>query len=122
MNKIPALSEGEIYIGCYSLSNILIHVILLPGDSDDASWEDQMAWAVSVGGDLPNRIEQALLWRKCPGQFKQDAYWSNETYSAEEPDWSWQMYFGNGNTDYDHKRKKFRARAVRRVLVEMGGE
>jgi len=49
--NLPELAEGETYIGCIgdALGN-LHHVILLPGDNDDTSWEKQMEWAKSIGG------------------------------------------------------------------------
>lgn len=66
MNTItlPELNEGEIYAG------ILLnesgapqhHLILLPGDNNEANWQTQTDWAKSIGGELPTRAElEALL-------------------------------------------------------------
>ena len=87
--QIPPLAEGEIYVGCIGdAAGNLHHVILLPGDNDDATHEAQIEWAKSIGGDLPNRIEQAMLWANHRDQFKKDWYWSNETHQSESS-WAW---------------------------------
>ena len=55
--NLPELAEGEIYVGCIgdALGN-LHHVILLPGDNDDATHESQLEWAKSIGGDEPIKL------------------------------------------------------------------
>ena len=63
--NLPELAEGETYVGCIGdAAGNLHHVILLPGDNDDADWDAQMEWAKSIGGDLPNRIEQAMQFTR----------------------------------------------------------
>lgn len=116
--NLPELSEGETYIGCIgdALGN-LHHVILLPGDNDDATWEAQMEWAKSIGGDLPNRIEQAMLWTNHRDLFQKDWYWSNETLHSESG-WAWYQDFSYGTQSYDPMYDELRARAVRRVKEE----
>ncbi|POR52804.1 hypothetical protein B0G62_104101 [Paraburkholderia eburnea] len=87
--QLPPLAEGEIYIGAIGDKNgDFHHVILLPGDSDDADWKAQMEWAKSIGGDLPNRIEQAMLWANFRDLFKKEIYWSNEVYHRNSG-WAW---------------------------------
>ena len=116
--QIPPLAEGEIYIGCIGdAAGNLHHVVLLPGDNDDATFEAQMEWAKSIGGDLPNRIEQAMLWANHRDQFQQDVYWSNETHHSESG-WAWLQNFHRGYQHYSHKSLEFRARAVRRLVIE----
>ena len=115
--QIPPLAEGEIYIGCIGdAAGNLHHVILLPGDNDDATHEAQLEWAKSIGGDLPTRIEQAMLWANHRDQFQQDWYWSNETHHSESG-WAWTQYFLNGYQGSHHKGLEFRARAVRRLPI-----
>jgi hypothetical protein len=63
------------------------HVILLAGDKDMITWPDAMAWAKEIGGDLPDRVEQALLFAHHKKRFKERAYWSN-TQDADER-WAW---------------------------------
>ena len=115
--NLPELAEGETYIGCIgdALGN-LHHVILLPGDNDDATHESQLEWAKSIGGDLPSRIEQAMLWANHRDQFKKDWYWSNEIHHAESG-WAWYQYFDNGVQLTIYRITELRARAVRRVMV-----
>ena len=115
--NLPELSEGETYIGCIgdALGN-LHHVNLLPGDSDNAPWNAQMEWAKSIGGDLPNRIEQAMLWANHRDQFKKDWYWSNEIHDTESG-WAWCQSFTNGNQTTSYRDTELRARAVRRLPI-----
>lgn len=115
--QIPPLSEGEIYVGCIGdAAGNLHHVILLPGDNDDATWEAQMEWAKSIGGDLPNRIEQAMLWANHRDQFKKDWYWSNEIHHSESG-WAWYQHFLLGTQGYYCRGYELRARAVRRLPI-----
>ena len=115
--NIPELADGEIYIGAIGdAAGNLHHVILLPGDNDDATHEAQLEWAKSIGGDLPTRIEQAMLWANHREQFKKEWYWSNEIHHAESG-WAWCQDFGNGNQIKLHKLYELRARAVRRLPI-----
>lgn len=42
----PALNPGETYIGRIAdHTGIGHHIIRLPGDNDDATWQEQMDWA-----------------------------------------------------------------------------
>ena len=115
--EMPKLAEGETYVGCIgdALGN-LHHVILLPGDNDDATHEAQLEWAKSIGGDLPNRIEQAMLWANHSDQFKKDWYWSNEIHDTESG-WAWCQTFGVGSQDGYDRYDELRARAVRRLPI-----
>jgi hypothetical protein len=114
---IPELNEGEIYVGAIiKPDGTGHHAILLPGDNDDASWDDQMEWAKSIGGDLPDRVEQALMYKSLPDQFKKDLYWSNTQHSGAS-DYAWFQIFGYGHQDNSHETTKLRARAVRRSPI-----
>lgn len=107
------LKEGEIYVGRINDTA----VILLPGDNDDATWEASTKWAKSIGGNLPNRIEQAMLWANHRDQFKKDWYWSNETHHSASG-YAWYQTFYDG-FQYDiRKNDELRARAVRRLIIE----
>ena len=116
--NLPELADGEIYVGCIgdALGN-MHHGILLPGDNDDATHEAQFEWAKSIGGDLPTRTEQAMLWANHRDQFKKDWYWSNEIHHAESG-CAWCQYFGNGIQYGSDLYYEMRARAVRRVKEE----
>lgn len=115
--KNPPLNEGEVWIGVTTgKDGGICHVILLPGDNDDATFADALEWAKSIGGDLPTRIEQSMLWATHRDQFQKAWYWSNETHH-ENSRYAWSQHFINGGQDYDRKATELRARAVRRVSI-----
>ena len=120
MEKItlPPLAEGETHIGLIGdADGNAYHVILLPGDNDDADWDAQMEWAKSIGGDLPNRIEQAMLWANHRDLFQKDWYWSNELHHNNDA-YAWYQIFNTGTqSNYDRSYDRLRARAVRRLPI-----
>ncbi|MEN7526988.1 DUF1566 domain-containing protein [Cupriavidus sp. DL-D2] len=113
----PPLSEGEIYVGAIGDANgDFYHLILLAGDSEDATWQAQMEWAKSIGGDLPTRVEQTMLWANFRDQFQKDWYWSNEVHHRESG-WAWYQGFGYGGQHSRSQNHELRARAVRRLPI-----
>ena len=95
--QIPPLAEGEIYVGTIGdTKGDFYHVILLPGDHECDTHASATEWAKSIGGDLPNRIEQAMLWANHRDQFEQDWYWSNETYHRNDA-YAWYQSFDSGS-------------------------
>ena len=116
--SIPQLNDGEIYAGAIiNPDGTGHHIILLDGDNDDANWDTQMAWAKSIGGDLPDRVEQSMLFAHLKNRFKEDWYWSN-TQHAASADYAWCQNFGSGNQDNSYKDDTLRARAVRRLKIQ----
>jgi hypothetical protein len=114
----PELKEGEIYAGAIiNPDGTGHHIILLDGDNDDANWESAMAWAASIGGDLPDRIELAMLYKHLPDCFQKEWYWSNTQHSGTS-NYAWCQSFDNGYQDFTSKYFKLRARAVRRVEIK----
>lgn len=115
---LPALAEGETYVGAIvsACGTYRHHIILLPGDHDDSNWKVAMAWAASLGGDLPNRIEQALLFATLKDQFQKDWYWSN-TLHASDASYAWCQDFSYGGQGHGHFDGQCRARAVRRLPI-----
>src|ERR1017187_8295895 len=110
----PELKEGEIYAGAIIKPNGAgHHVIILPGDNDYADWQTQMDWAKSLGGDLPDRVEQALLFQQLPNHFQKDWYWSN-TLHASNSNYAWFQNFNDGHQGGYYIGVKCRARCVRR--------
>ena len=110
----PTTKEGEKYAGTIiNPDGSGRHIYLLPGDNDDASQQQQMKWAESIGGDLPDRVESALLFNQSADEFKKEAYWLNETHK-HEAEWAWYQLFYDGHQDDYRKDLKLRARAVRR--------
>lgn len=92
---------------------LLIDLGLEP--KNDVTWDEAKAWAASVGGDLPTRREQAVMFgNRREGQYKDRWYWSGEPH-ASVPSWAWYQNFLNGGQYVDLKDYHYRARAVRRV-------
>ncbi|WP_176331573.1 DUF1566 domain-containing protein [Burkholderia vietnamiensis] len=114
--QLPTLADGEIYLGGFVDKNgDVTHTVLLPGDNDDATWQAQMDWAKSRGGDLPTRAELVIAYEHHRDQFEQAAYWSNTPDT--DPGYSgcaWSQDFDYGHQDYDRQSHQLRARAVRR--------
>ena len=109
---IPELKEGEIYAGAIiNPDGTGHHIILLDGDNDYADWQSQMDWAKSIGGDLPDRVEQSMLYKHLPEHFQKDYYWSNTQRGSGS---AWDQHFSYGYQDWDDSSLKCRARAVRR--------
>jgi hypothetical protein len=116
MNK-PELKEGEYYAGAIiNPDGTGHHLILLPDDHDDTTWDKAMEWAKEQGGDLPNRVESALLFNQSKDQFKQEWYWTNEQYSAVSGCAGYQNFYDGGQSRVS-KDNEFRARAVRRLPI-----
>ena len=115
---LPPLTVGEIYAGIALNEDGASshHVILLDGDADEAPHQVQIDWAKSIGGELPTRQEQSLLFANCKKHFQKDWYWSSDLY---EPDsgYAWFQYLYYGYQRYTLRSLSLRARAVRRVAI-----
>lgn len=116
---LPPLADGETYIGAIGNQNgDVYHLILLPDDHDDSNWQAAMDWAKEIGGDLPNRIEQAMLFAHFRNEFERDWYWSNTSVDGYDA-YAWLQNFGHGDQSNGRKdHDDFRARAVRRLIIE----
>ena len=117
--RLPEIKKGEVYVGgTIGLDGRIMHTILLPGEKTDINWVSALAWARGLltdgTSDLPNRIEQAMLWAHHRKHFQEPTYWSNEQ-CAQDSDYAWRQSFFNGNQYGWHKAGKLMARAVRRV-------
>jgi len=117
--QFPQLNPGEKFVGVIvSADGKYRHaLILLPGEAEPNDWKAQMNWAASIGGDLPDRVESALLFATLRDEFKPEWYWSGEQRAASS-DCAWVQDFGNGYQDDSRKSGYFRARAVRRVVIQ----
>ncbi|MDN7814866.1 DUF1566 domain-containing protein [Burkholderia vietnamiensis] len=112
----PPLAEGEIYLcGIVDANGDVEHTVLLPGDNARASWQAQMDWAKSIGGDLPTRAELVIAYEQHRDQFEQAAYWSNTPDTDPGcSGWAWFQYFYDGLQLTSPRTSELRARAVRR--------
>ena len=123
MSKAQFLAEnlrpGEIYAGLIlgKEGQLDYHLILLTESAIRLIWLGALAWAVSIGGDLPTRREQSLLFANCKEEFEGYFYWSNEQH-AHFSGYAWMQNFAYGNQYHYHKSDECRAKAVRRVYIE----
>ena len=93
------------------------HLILLPGDNEKKyTWDQAMKVAKQLGGDLPTRREQSLLYTNLKDQFQPTWYWSREQY-ATNPSLAWGQGFDYGFQYYYRESYEGRARAVRRLEI-----
>ena len=115
--SLPKLAKGEVWIcGMVQPDGKVVHTILLAGESKDLNHQDAMAWAKKQGGDLPDRVEQAVLFKDHRKLFQQRAYWSNTTHAAFSGG-AWSQFFYFGGQDDWGKGNELLARAVRRVTI-----
>ena len=114
----PQLNDGEKWVGIIMSADgrKKEHVILLPGEQDDINWQDATEWAASIGGQLPDRVESALLFNCMKDEFKEEAYWTCEEHKGNA-EWAWFQSFDYGGQSNTTKNYELRARAVRRELV-----
>jgi len=112
------LAEGEQYAGLILNDDGTPshHLVLLPGDNDEATWEASKAWAASINGELPTRREQSLLFANCKQHFQEDWYWSGEAL-ASDARYAWSQGFTYGNQCYYLTYFQLRARSVRRLPI-----
>lgn len=120
--QIPPLAEGEIYIGAIgNKSGDVYHLVLLPGDNDRATHANQLEWAKSIGGDLPTKLESAMLFAHAKEEFQPAWYWTNETFvdpdEPEDTNYAWVQHFDYGGQYDFHEDSHYRARAVRRLPI-----
>ena len=116
---LPELNPGERYLGAIISADgsKRHHVILLPGEIKEATWNKAMEWAAGIGGDLPDRVEQALLFVCMKDEFKPNWYWSNTQHASASLN-AWLQYFDYGYQYNCYKNTGGRARAVRRWVIE----
>lgn len=117
MVEIPSARPGERYLGSIiEPSGRVRHTFLMPGD-EKKNWSEGMEWAKSFGGDLPDRIEQAMFLAHMPEEFQKEAYWSNTQHAYYSYDACYQG-FDYGHQDNGSKSCELRVRPVRRVYIE----
>lgn len=91
------------------------HLVLLADRPDKKlTWQDAMDWADTVGGVLPTRQEQALLYANCKPHLKPEWHWSSEMHE-EDASYAWYCFFGYGDQLDGPKSYEGSAVAVRRV-------
>jgi hypothetical protein len=92
------------------------HHLVLMADSPRGklNWSEAMAWAAHIGGSLPDRQEQALLYANCKPHLKPEWHWSSEEH-ADDASFAWFCDFYDGSQSNFHESYEGCARAVRRA-------
>ncbi len=112
--QIPPLAEGEIYLcGLVDANGDVEHTLIVSVNNERAGWQQQMDWAKSIGADLTNRVEQALIRARRPDLVEEAAYWSNTTVEWDSA-YAWYQLFDYGCQYGNRKSAALRAVAVRR--------
>jgi hypothetical protein len=116
--------QGGIYAGVQRGRDGAADYHLIVGPAMEAcNWESakKQAAAAAVDGHsdftLPFRKEQALQFANVPELFEQEYYWSSEQL-ASDSDYAWVQGFNYGGQTNDRKSYEFRARAVRRLVIQ----
>ena len=117
---VPALATGERYAGIAldATGKPTHHVGLLPEQpTERLSWDEAMAWAASIGAELPTRQEAALLFANAKDAFEPAWHWTSEQYAGHASG-AWVQFFDDGSQSLNGKGYKGRVRAVRRFLID----
>jgi hypothetical protein len=91
------------------------YLILLAARPDKKlNWGAAMDWADTVGGVLPDRQEQALLFTNCKPHLDPAWHWSCEEHD-EDASYAWYCTFDDGSQGNDRKSYEGSAVAVRLI-------
>ena len=114
-----SLKTGEHYAGLLLGKNGEPdqHLVVIAVNDTKTNWAAQTEWAKGAGGELPSRRELNLLRANMRELFKDEWYWSNETYESESS-YAWCQNFDDGSQCDIHKSAALRAVAVRRIEVQ----
>lgn len=118
---IPTLLEGERYAGIVidsATGQPTHHLILIPQQPETRlTWDEAIAWAASIGVELPTRQESALLYASLKPAFELTWHWTGEQYAGDASG-AWSQFFDDGTQYTNDKGYKGRVRAVRRLLID----
>ena len=114
------LQPGERYAGVVldADGNVKHHLVLLPARPEKRmNWQAAIDWAASMGGQLPDRQEQSLLFANCKPHLPSGGWhWSCES-REEDASYAWSCFFDDGGyPSHDHKSYEGSAVAVRRFV------
>lgn len=115
--KIAEPFADGIYAGLTLHENQPMHLILLPDDVDGKTWGAAMDWAIGNDGVLPSRVDSLVLFQNLSSQFKPNWYWTDAPYAGSGA-YAWAQNFDDGRQINYHKDNEFRARAVRRLIIQ----
>lgn len=118
---LPELKEGETYVGAIIRADGSGHCIILMPDRPEKTmaWKQAIAYAKKAGGELPDRVEGALLYPQRDAlEIESGWYWTREQYAGSDA-YAWLQSFYNGLQISDRKDDAYRVVLVRRVAIEM---
>ena len=111
------LDDGEHYAGAVldEFGAHQYHLVLMAAKPPGyLAWQPVLEWAEQVGGALPTRQEQALLFANCKPHLLPRWHWSCEAHETEAS-YAWDCDFNNGRQYDTRKSYEGGAVAVRRV-------
>jgi len=111
------LQPGEHYAGAVldQDGDHLHHLVLMAErPTDTLNWQAAMDWAQRIGGSIPSRQEQALLFANCNPHLEDGYHWSSETH-ANNASIAWICSFDFGGQGSGDEDNELSAVAVRRV-------
>lgn len=114
---VIALQPGERYAGAVlnDDGSIKHHLVLMAGrPAKQLAWQAAMNWAAEVGGQLPDRQEQALLFANCEPHLEAAWHWSSQVLEID-PSCAWYCTFYGGGQGNLEKSYEGSAVAVRRI-------
>lgn len=111
------MRPGEVYAG------ILLgvdgardaHIFVMP-ESTSGTWDHCMKWAQALGGFLPTRREQRLLFANAKAAFEPKWHWSSEQ-RADVSAYAWDQDFSDGNQFCTRKSDIGLGRPIRRLEI-----
>ena len=115
--NVISLSPGEHYAGAVldADGKHMHDLVLMPQrHGKRLNWKDALAWAEEVGGALPTRQEQSLIFANCKPHLEGVYHWSCEEYEGDAS-YAWFCGFSHGGQCYDRKNRELAAVAVRRL-------
>ncbi len=114
----PVLKAGEAYAGILlnEAGKPVAHLVEIARRTADGTWQEQKAWAKSVGGELPDRQEGALLYANRRHAYEKRWHWLREEYAGNSV-FAWVQHFGYGDQYGARKVTRSLACAVRRVAI-----
>ncbi len=121
--NVPAatidLRPGEHYAGLvlHDDGTPSHHLVLMAARPDERlAWQDAKGWAAEVGGALPTRREQSLIYAHCRAHVEHEWHWSSETYEGDAS-YAWSCNFKFGYQLTNRKSLEACAVAVRRFAA-----
>lgn len=114
-----AVMAGGVYMGIVRGDDGPDYRLFDLGEAENRMpWEEAKKWAAALGGSLPTRREQAVMFgNRGKDQYKAEWYWSNEQCAGTEG-YAWVQVFDDGSQDYGRKSGDCHARAVRREPIQ----